>query len=172
MDTPVGKDRALPDGISIRHEPEPGDIGYLVYLHGHLYAQEFGWDATFEAGMAGPLATFATSLAERDRLWLVEDRGHLAGSNAVEEKSETEAELRWLLLHPDLRGEGIGRLLVEESVAFCRYKEYQTVYLWTVKVLEAATQLYKSVGFDLTDERQEERWGESVTMQRYELQLE
>ena len=45
---------------------------------------------------------------ERERLWLVDCSGGFAGSSAVDEKSESEAELRWVLLHPDLRGKGIG----------------------------------------------------------------
>jgi GNAT superfamily N-acetyltransferase len=171
MSLAADKKRELPAGVTVRHEPQPGDIGYLLYLHGHLYAQEFGWDCTFEAGMAGSLATFATNLSERDRLWLVDYQGRLAGSSAVDEKSESEAELRWVLLHPDLRGKGIGRLLVEEAIEFCRAKSYETVRLWTAEVLKAAKWIYESAGFELVEEREEVRWSQAVTMQRYELKL-
>lgn len=171
MSVAADKKRELPAGVTIRHEPRPGDIGYLLYLHGFLYAQEFGWDCTFEAGMAGSLATFATNLTERDRLWLVDDQERLTGSSAVDGKSANEAELRWVLLHPDLRGKGIGRLLVEEAIAFCRAREYKTVRLWTAKVLKAATRLYESIGFELAEEWTETRWSQPVTMRRYELKL-
>lgn len=171
MSVAADKKRELPAGVAVRHEPQPGDIGYLLYLHGHLYAQEFGWDYTFEAGMASSLATFATNLSERDRLWLVDYQGRLAGSSAVDEKSESEAELRWVLLHPDLRGKGIGRLLVEEAIEFCRAKGYKTVRLWTAEVLKAAKRIYESAGFELTEEQEETRWSQTVTMQHYELKL-
>src|SRR6266567_2559121 len=48
-----------PPEITIRHKLRPGDIGYVTYLHGTLYAAEYRWDNTFEAYVAGPLAEFS-----------------------------------------------------------------------------------------------------------------
>ena len=47
--------------ISIRHDLQPGDVGYITYLHGILYAPEQGWDHTFDSYVAIPLAEFARS---------------------------------------------------------------------------------------------------------------
>ena len=33
----------------IRPLGEPGDLGWVVMAHGEVYAEEFGWDSTFEA---------------------------------------------------------------------------------------------------------------------------
>jgi GNAT superfamily N-acetyltransferase len=161
----------LPPDTTLRHELNPGDIGYLLYLHGSLYADEYGFDHTFEAGMAGSLAEFVTSRSEGDRFWLVDFQDQLAGSVPIDGTSETEAELRWLLLHPDLRGRGLGRHLLQRALAFCEETGYETVFLWTVDRLETARRLYESVGFERTHESTEHRWGQSVTMQRYEKEL-
>jgi hypothetical protein len=53
--------KKLPPDITIRCTLRPGDIGYVTYLHGSLYAAEYGWDHTFEAYVAGPLAEFGKS---------------------------------------------------------------------------------------------------------------
>jgi len=161
----------LPENIKIRHEFKPGDVGYLTYLHGILYAREYGWDHTLEAYVAPPLARFATSRTDRERIWIVEKGGVVVGSVAIVEASPTEAQLRWLILHPDVRGLGIGRLLVEEAVAFCRDCGYASVFLWTVKGLAAAAHLYESVGFKLSEEKTHRTWGALLTEQRYDLKL-
>jgi N-acetylglutamate synthase-like GNAT family acetyltransferase len=161
----------LPANITIRQNLQPGDIGYITYLHGVLYAKEYGWDHTLEAYVAPPLAKFATSQTSRERIWIVEKDGEIAGSIAIVESSKTEAQLRWLLLCEEVRGYGIGRLLVEEAVAFCRECGYSSVFLWTVRGLSAAAHLYESAGFQLTEEKTHEIWGAMLTEQRFDLKL-
>jgi N-acetylglutamate synthase-like GNAT family acetyltransferase len=160
-----------PPGVGIRHELRPGDIGYLTYLHGVLYAKECGWDHTFEAYVAGPLGEFAKSRTGRERIWIVERGGQVAGSVGIVEASAEEAQLRWLLLHPDLRGHGLGRALIEEAIRFCRNSGYSSVFLWTESALKAAASLYRASGFRLTQEATHEMWGTVVTEQRYDLKL-
>ena len=59
----------------IRHRIKHGDIGYLTYLHGILYAKEYGYDQTFEAYVAIGLAEFVQSFnPSKDRIWLAEDK--------------------------------------------------------------------------------------------------
>jgi N-acetylglutamate synthase-like GNAT family acetyltransferase len=94
------------------------------------------------------------------------------GCAAIVKFSETEAQLRWLLLHPALRSQGLGRKLVEEALAFSRDAGYSSVFLWTVSTLPAAAGLYRSVGFRETEKVTHELWGSQVTEVRYELELE
>ena len=163
--------KKLPPDITIRSTLRPGDIGYVTYLHGTLYAAEYGWDHTFEAYVAGPLAEFGKSHNDRERIWIVEKDGNVAGSIAIVEASTDEAQLRWLLLHPSLRGQGVGRVLIEQAIGFCRESHYSRVFLWTESALTAAASLYASSGFRLTEENTHELWGSVVTEQRYELIL-
>lgn len=155
----------------IRTDLKPGDIGYLIYLHSVVYANEYGWDNTFEAYVAGPLAEFATAHSDRERIWIVEREGIVAGSISIVEASNEQAQLRWFLLHPDLRGRGIGRMLLEEAISFSRANDYSMVFLWTTSNLAAAAKLYESTGFHITEEITHEMWGATVTEQRYELNL-
>src|SRR5260370_7998648 len=52
----------------------PGDMGWLLHLHGALYAQEYGWDERFEALVAKIAANFIqTSDPNRDPCWIADN---------------------------------------------------------------------------------------------------
>jgi len=97
--------------------------------------------------------------------------GGIVGCAAIVKFSEKEAQLRWLLLRPDMRGRGLGRKLVEEALAFSRDAGYSSVFLWTVSTLPAAARLYRSAGFEVTEVLTHELWGRLVTEVKYELDL-
>ena len=77
-----------------RHRIKHGDIGYLTYLHGILYAKENGYDQTFEAYVARGLAEFVQSFNPgKDRIWLAETNGRIIGSVAIVGHSKVDAQL-------------------------------------------------------------------------------
>ena len=158
-------------GVTVRIEQRPGDIGEIIRMHGVLYAEEHGYDVSFEGYVAKTFAAYAWPLAGRQRLWLVEKDGALRGSIAIVEASEKEAQLRWLLLHPSLRGHGLGTALVAEALAFCRENGYASVLLWTEGSLETATALYRRFGFRRTETKTGGIWGATRTEERYDLSL-
>jgi N-acetylglutamate synthase-like GNAT family acetyltransferase len=157
--------------VTIRHDFRPGDAGRLIELHGLLYSQEYGFDHTFEAYVAKPLSEFMLSQSPREKIWLVDSEGVLMGSVAIVKHSETEAQLRWFLLHPAIRGRGLGNRLVEEALAFCRESGYERVFLWTVSSLQAAARVYQKTDFRITEEQTHKMWGCMLTEQRYDLNL-
>jgi len=158
------------DDITIRTHIKPGDTGYIIYLHGILYAREYGFDHTFEAYVAAPMAEFIKAFDEKtDRLWVAESHGQIVGSIAINGKPDNIAQLRWFLLHPDARGHGLGRRLLNAALDFCRERNFDSVYLGTVRELEAAIHLYHSAGFRLTDSERRIQWGVMLTEERYEL---
>jgi GNAT superfamily N-acetyltransferase len=134
-----------PGDVSIRTDLRPGDLGAVVRLHGTVYARERGFDPTFEAYVAGPLAEFVRSGSPRERLWLAERHGEVVGCVAIVESAPGMAQLRWYLVAPEARGAGLGTRLLRETVAFCRGQGYASVVLWTESALTVAARLYRSM---------------------------
>ena len=156
----------------LRDRLRPGDIGWLTYLHGTFYAQEYGYDQTFEAYVAEGLAEFVEKFNQKtDRLWLVERDEAVVGSIAIVGQPKRTAQLRWFFVHPKYRGRGIGKQLLSEALRFCREKKYKAVSLWTTSELETARYLYTSAGFRKTEEIAHTIWGKDVVEERYELRL-
>ena len=164
----MSDNRPIPPNTNIRHELKPGDIGYVLYLHGLLYAAEYGLDHTFEADVAASLSEFYSTFNPiRDRLWLAENNGQITGSIAIVGRSESEAQLRWYLVHPLNRGLGLGKALLDEAIRFCKERKYKTIYLWTFSELTKAIALYQLAGFELTEEKIHHIWGRKIKEQRY-----
>jgi GNAT superfamily N-acetyltransferase len=157
--------------VTVRTQIRPGDIGSIVRFHGVTYAREYGFDHTFEAYVAGPLAEFAKSTAPRERLWIAEQGDRLVGCIAIVAHSPDVAQLRWFLVDADCRGAGLGTRLLNEAVGFCRASGYRSVILWTVSALTAAARLYCSAGFQKVEEEPGTQWGVNVVEERYELDL-
>jgi N-acetylglutamate synthase-like GNAT family acetyltransferase len=171
METPPPSPSESPSAFSVRHDLKPGDLGSIVHLHGTIYAREYGFDPTFEAYVAGPLAEFVRSRTDRDRLWIAEREDRLVGCIAIVSSSEKEAQLRWFLVDPSARGLGLGQRLLHEAVAFSRCCEYESVFLWTVSALTAAARLYRSAGFAKLEERPGKLWSVEVVEEKYQLEL-
>ncbi|MBW1646672.1 MAG: GNAT family N-acetyltransferase [Deltaproteobacteria bacterium] len=157
--------------IEIRNDLRPGDLGAIVQLHGECYSAEYGFDHTFEPYVAVPLSEFVLRANRRERIWIVTRGGRVGGSVAIVTAAESEAQLRWLLLVPPLRGRGLGRRLVGEALAFCRCCGYESVFLWTLAHLEKALGVYRYFGFQVRQRHTHRIWGQELTEERHVLDL-
>jgi len=157
---------------TLRRSLRPGDIGYVIYLHGIVHEKECGFDTTFDAYVADGLADFIKLFKpEKDRIWLAEADNRIVGSIAIVGRAGLRAQLRWFLVDPEFQGQGIGRRLLKEALRFSKRHGYKSVFLWTVSELDVARRLYADVGFRRTKEKTHKIWGKTVTEERYDLRL-
>jgi DNA-binding MarR family transcriptional regulator/GNAT superfamily N-acetyltransferase len=151
---------------------QPGDIGWIAHRQGLIYFQEYGWDATFEALVAEIAASFAKNHDRaRERCWVAERNGEIAGSVFLVRESDRVAKLRLLYVEPSSRGLGIGRRLVDECVRFARRRGYRTLTLWTNDVLVSARRLYEEAGFRVVAQERHHSFGKDLVGQNWELDL-
>jgi GNAT superfamily N-acetyltransferase len=159
--------------MNIQFGLKPGDAGEVVRWHGLIYHREYGFDQTFEAYVAGPLAEFIRRNGPREGIWIARQVDDFMGSIAIVEASADVAQLRWLLLRPEARGQRLGRRLSEKALDFCREQGYRRVILWTVDILPEAAGLYGSLGFVRTEAKPSARlWSRDLVEEKYELPLE
>ncbi len=149
-----------------------GDIGWITHRHGVLYAEEYGFDETFEALVAEILARFiADHDPKRERIWIAERDGERVGSVMIVDAGDQVAQLRLLLVEPEARGKGLGAHLIQECIDFSRRNGYRKIKLWTQSILAEARHLYAKSGFEIVDEESHRSFGHDLIAEIWQLPL-
>jgi len=146
----------------------PGDLGWVVHRHGVRYAEEYGWDETFEAMVARIAGEYGRGHdPKRENAWIAEVEGEPVGSVFCVREDDDTARLRLLLVEPAARGMGIGGRLVDECLRFARRAGYREIVLWTYDVLADARRIYERAGFTVREQRPEHAYGRDLVGQTW-----
>lgn len=158
----------------VLRDPEVGDYGWVIERHGVRYGTEYGFDAHMEGYVSEVIAAYVANFQpQRDRCWIAEWNGARCGCIfAVHDDGDaTVARLRLLLTEPAVRGQGLGRRLVRECIAFARAAGYRKMILWTHSILTAARAIYAGEGFVMIATESNDLWGPHLTSETWELNL-
>ena len=161
-----------PPVVALR-EPAPGDLGWVVQRHGELYAEEYGWDASFERLVAKIVGEYAAAESgPATRCWIATLDGRRAGCVfLMPGASPGVGKLRMLLVEPWARGHGLGGRLVATCIAAAREAGHHTLTLWTNDVLVEARRLYQRAGFRLARRESHRSFGKALVGQTWDLDL-
>ena len=165
--------REAADGEVGLRRLRPGDVGWIIHRQTVLYAQEYGWDWTYEGLASCILGAF---VAEFDRAredgWVAERGGAIVGSIFLMKSDDARvAKLRLLYVEPSARGAGVGRKLVDTCIARARELGYSELTLWTNDILVAARRIYQAAGFRLAREEPHHSFGHDLVGQTWTLDL-
>lgn len=157
--------------ISIRLY-EKRDLEYIISRHRQLYGDEYGFGPEFGDYVEKYVLQFDNCHDEnKENIWIAESGGKPIGVIAIVWIDDSTAQLRWFLVEPMMRGRGVGHLLMEAAIVFCRDKKYKHVFLWTVSNLHSARHLYGKYGFVLTEVKENNTWAHNLTEERWDLHI-
>lgn len=164
--------KVLSHQVNYREGLKPGDVGYLIYLHGVLYARESGYSQEFEGYVVKTFYEFLEHYdTNKDKIWLATYNEQIIGCIAILSKPNNEAQLRWFLVHPVFRGTGVGKHLLSTALAHCRQQQFNNVYLLTTDVQQKAIAMYMKAGFKPSASVEQKQWGKTLHEERYDLNL-
>ena len=101
------------DEIIIR-SPLPGELGWIIQVHGQYYAEKNGWYGEFECIVAKIVVDYLSAgSCDRQACFIAELNGQRVGCIMLTESSHSEGKLRVMFVSADDRGKGIGTLLIK-----------------------------------------------------------
>jgi GNAT superfamily N-acetyltransferase len=99
-------------------------------------------------GTDADLIDVVASYAGRGGVFRVVTRGdEIVGCGGLFPLDGGEAEIRKMYLAPEVRGQGLGRKLLQELIDAARARGFQRIVLETATVLREAIALYQRFGF-------------------------
>jgi len=163
--------KVIPE-LRIENRYLPGSMGRITELHGTYYSKHWGFGRYFELKVAVELSAFLERFDKnRDGIWLAIFNDRVEGSLIIDgiHNEDKGAHLRWFIVSEAMQSRGIGRILINRAMEFCRERSYNKVYLWSFEGLYSARKLYEDAGFRMVNEQPGVQWGTRVNEQYFEL---
>jgi N-acetylglutamate synthase-like GNAT family acetyltransferase len=141
---PEAQDPIHPDQVHIRtYEPSDQPAVSHLYVNGLLAGQI----PTNDTGADIEMIEEAYLNAEKANFWVAVYEDRVVGMVGVAEDEPNVAEVRRLRVENDLQARGIGRLLLEAALGFCRHHGYLKVRLDTRIEKDTASDMFDRFGF-------------------------
>ncbi len=157
--------------ITLREE-RPDDFADIEARQALLYAMDYDWDGTYEALVTKILTAYAANKdAKRERSWIAELNGEIAGSVFVMREDDDTARLRLLYVDKAAQRQGLGRKLVHACTSFARAAGYKRMLLWTQSMLTPARKIYADEGYRLIKSEPHHSFGQDLIGETWELVL-
>lgn len=164
--------REVLNGIKIRNDFEPGDIGFVIQSHGELYKEEFGYGHHFEQYVTEGIVEFLQlPKPNKSRVWICEHNAYKMGFLLLFDRGDETAQLRYFFIYPEFRGSGIGNKLMNLFMDYLKEMNFKHCFLLTTNDLGSAVHLYKKYGFRMVEETETFEFGKSLFIQKYTLEL-
>ena len=149
-----------------------GDMGQITARQSILYSENYGWGVGMEALIGEITSAFLRNFQPgREQCWIAEQGGRMLGSVFLVADSPDTARLRLLYVEAEARGLGIGRMLVDQCIAFARSAGYRELVLWTHTVLTSARKIYAAAGLEIVSVETHDEFGKPEQGESWRLLL-
>jgi GNAT superfamily N-acetyltransferase len=125
----------------------PGDSPGVKVLVTSVMNKEFPDEA--KAYHYGDLENISGAYGKlREKFLVADEDSRIIGTAGIKEDSSSTALLRRLFVHPSHRGRGIGSMLIDTAVDFCRMNGYKQIeFRATSRMTQAINLLTQKKGF-------------------------
>ncbi len=123
---------------------------YLVGLNERVQ-RDYGIEFDVEAMVVSDLSDPDKFHPPDGRFYLAHYRGDIAGVGCLKKLEESVGELQRMYVPPIFRRKGVGRAILNRLIDDARVIRYKRLKLESLKFLEVAHSLYRSVGFRKID---------------------
>ncbi len=148
--------------IEVLSKLNTGDAGRMITMHAEIYKSEENYGSVFEGYVCKTLYEVLVYPSKNDKYFIAKDRDQIVGTIAIIDKDEGLCQLRWLLVDPDYRGNGLGQNLVNQAMEYAS-KHFNKIFLESTHTQTKAVKLYKKLGFVEVSQYEIKDWGVPLT---------